>query len=358
VVEGDFLDARVRRAALLLAVLLCAAAIVLLVWRAPPALYPRPASTGNLTVDAQLESARLAAMATTRAAFVAGLAGLAALGGLWVNSRALRVNQRGLEDTRRIAEDNRKAQIEALNLQTAALALESDGRITDRYGKAIEQLAQPGHDALPVRLGAIHALERIARESPKDQPSVVAVLSAFVRIAGVPPDDPEPRALDAHRAAPDAQAAVRTLGSLSHQESSESIDWTGAHLERASLHNLDLSDAYLGWTHMQRSYLKNSVCRQTNFDHADLRCSILVTANLANAVFKEARLQGARMGGANLDGAILAGADLRDADLTGATLLGADLRGADLSTARGLTRGELEKTRTNGYTKLPRFFED
>ena len=44
--------------------------------------------------------------------------------------------------------------------------------------KAIEQL---GSDKLDVRIGGIYALERIALDSAKDHPTVMAVLTAFIR---------------------------------------------------------------------------------------------------------------------------------------------------------------------------------
>ena len=50
--------------------------------------------------------------------------------------------------------------------------------MTDRYTKAIEQL---GSDKLDVRIGGIYALERIARDSARDHPTVIEVLAAFVR---------------------------------------------------------------------------------------------------------------------------------------------------------------------------------
>jgi hypothetical protein len=50
--------------------------------------------------------------------------------------------------------------------------------VTERYAKAIEQL---GSDKLEVRIGGIYALERIARDSARDHPTVMEVLAAFVR---------------------------------------------------------------------------------------------------------------------------------------------------------------------------------
>ena len=58
------------------------------------------------------------------------------------------------------------------------LELTEQGQVTDRYTKAIEQL---GSDKLDVRIGGIYALERVARDSAKDHPTVMEVLSAFIR---------------------------------------------------------------------------------------------------------------------------------------------------------------------------------
>ena len=56
--------------------------------------------------------------------------------------------------------------------------LTEQGQVTDRYTKAIEQL---GSDKPDVRIGGIYALERIARDSARDHPTVMEVLTAFIR---------------------------------------------------------------------------------------------------------------------------------------------------------------------------------
>jgi membrane protein implicated in regulation of membrane protease activity len=91
------------------------AAIIVAVWKLPSLLY------GDVTQASP--DARLQAASGFRTAFVAGLAGLAALGSLAMASRTYRLTQQG--------------------------------QITDRYTKAIEQL---GSDKLDVRLGGIYAL--------------------------------------------------------------------------------------------------------------------------------------------------------------------------------------------------------
>ena len=67
---------------------------------------------------------------------------------------------------------------------------DEQGQVTDRYTKAIEQL---GSDKLDVRIGGIYALERIARDSARDHPTVMEVLTAFIREHSHeqwPPPDP------------------------------------------------------------------------------------------------------------------------------------------------------------------------
>jgi hypothetical protein len=89
--------------------------------------------------------------------------------------------------------------------------LSREGQVTDRYTKAIEQL---GSKELDVRIGGIYALERVARDSAKDHPTVMEVLTAFIREHSHeqrPPSDagsPEQERFTQ----PDVQAAVTVAG--------------------------------------------------------------------------------------------------------------------------------------------------
>lgn len=56
--------------------------------------------------------------------------------------------------------------------------LAQQGQVTDRFGKAVEQL---GSDEVDVQLGGIYSLERLARDSPSDHSVIFEVLSAYVR---------------------------------------------------------------------------------------------------------------------------------------------------------------------------------
>jgi hypothetical protein len=88
------------------------------------------------------------------------------------------------------------------------------GQLTDRYSKAITQLAS---DKLAERLGGIYALEHLMVESERDHDTVIEVLAAFIRenTAAVHPawmDEPlpEPEVIPP-RPATDVQAALTVL---------------------------------------------------------------------------------------------------------------------------------------------------
>lgn len=66
----------------------------------------------------------------------------------------------------------------ALWFTARSFTLSREGQVTDRYTKAITQL---GSKKLDVRIGGIYALERVARDSARDHPTVMEVLTAFIR---------------------------------------------------------------------------------------------------------------------------------------------------------------------------------
>jgi hypothetical protein len=60
------------------------------------------------------------------------------------------------------------------------LQIAEQGQITDRYNAAITNL---GSSSVDIRLGGIYASQRMMQDSPRDQPTVVAVLCAQPRSA-------------------------------------------------------------------------------------------------------------------------------------------------------------------------------
>jgi membrane protein implicated in regulation of membrane protease activity len=271
------------------------AAIILAVWKLPSVLY------GDVTQASP--DARLQAASSFRTAFVAGLAGLAALGSLAMATRTYRLTQ--------------------------------EGQITDRYTKAIEQL---GSDKLDVRLGGIYALERIAKDSERDHPTVVEVLSTFIRehidsvsslaelaaegsLRGAPYRNPKPTT--------DVRAALTVLGRLPLRPGISRADLSDAEFAGADLMRMNLSGFSLIGANLQSADLQ-----QVNLQGANL-----LVASLQGARLREANLQGANLHGADLyraqpKGAKLQGANLDEAELLGTNLKGAILDGAQLKGAR------------------------
>ena len=132
----------------------------------------------------------------------------------------------------------------ALVFTARNFTLSREGQVTDRYTKAIEQL---GSDKLDVRIGGIYALERVARDSARDHPTVMEVLTAFIREHSHeqwPPSDPGGREQE-RSTRPDVQAAVTVIGRRDAKRDIQRIDLTGANLAGADLTGADLSRADL-----------------------------------------------------------------------------------------------------------------
>jgi hypothetical protein len=71
-----------------------------------------------------------------------------------------------------------KEEVAAANAHDAA-----ERRITDLYAKAVEQL---GSEKAPVRLGGLHALERLAHDNESHRQTIVDVLCAYLRMPYTP----------------------------------------------------------------------------------------------------------------------------------------------------------------------------
>ncbi|HKR50228.1 MAG TPA: hypothetical protein VJT72_11720 [Pseudonocardiaceae bacterium] len=62
-------------------------------------------------------------------------------------------------------------------------------RITELYTRAVDQL---GSGQAPVRLGGLHALERLAQNNPDQRQTIVDVFCAYLRMPYALPDDKPP----------------------------------------------------------------------------------------------------------------------------------------------------------------------
>jgi len=250
---------------------------------------------------------------------------------------------------------------QALQATRDQVGLSEQGQLTDRFSKAVEQLGNK--DSLEVRLGGIYALERIARDSARDHPTVMEVLSAYVR-EHAPLSICFSTAPSAHPTT-DVQAILTVIADATQIETRAPLllndtclsgaNLTGADLIDAVLNNADfsgaelsadligadliaadLTGAYLTGANLTEAYVADADLGGSDLGGANLTAAYLGGTNLGGTNLTSANLTGANLTGAYLGGTNLTDANLTDADLTNADLTNADLTNADLTRTRGL----------------------
>jgi uncharacterized protein YjbI with pentapeptide repeats len=234
------------------------------------------------------------------------------------------------------------------------------GQVTDRFTIALERL---GSTELYVRIGGVHALVHVMRDSPYHHDDVIEVLTQFIR-GRVPLARPSGRQDQFDRKAwmhpvtgsvpdplpaeptPDVQAALTALAHRPLRPERRDIDLHDLHLTRANLSGANLTGAFLDSANLTRAFLGDANLTLAFLDSANLTRAHLTRANLTGAGLRGADLTCALLLGANLTGALLYGANLTGADLRGANLTCAFLDGANLTGARldvaDLTRASLD----------------
>jgi hypothetical protein len=184
------------------------------------------------------------------------------------------------------------------------LALGEQGQVTDRYTKAIEQL---GSTELAVRLGGIYALERIARDSARDHPTVMEVLTAFIREPAHLGATPTTRAglQGRPRLRADVQAAITVVGrrNAGHDNPGQRIDLAEAHLAGADLAGADLRGVDLAQADLTDAQLTGTQLTRANLWRADLTRADLARADLTGAILDDAILTDTKLAETNLQDA-------------------------------------------------------
>ena len=239
------------------------------------------------------------------------------------------------------------------------------GHFTDRFTAAVEHL---GNKQLPVRLGGIHALWRLAQDAP-DNPEkenakrVLDILCAYVRhpphpldIASSPsggtPSGAETSALateaDPQTVLPDVQAVMTLVTDPSpktrdmipdgYRFDFSNANLSNAHLDRANLAKANLRGANLVKASLIKANLSRAKLLEANLSRAKLYKADLSDANLLRTDLSEADLFKTDLSEANLVQTNLSRANLTEArvvdvDLSNVTLVEADLSEADLREA-------------------------
>jgi uncharacterized protein YjbI with pentapeptide repeats len=267
------------------------------------------------------------------------------------------------------------------------LRVSEEGQITDRFSRAVDQL---GSDQYTIRLGGVYALERIARDSPRDYGPVMEVLTAFARQESpVGPNAAATPAAGAPEVPLDVRAVFKVIGRRTESQVETEMDEggcldltginaVGADLAGYNLQNTcwdrsDLRGAIVSDANLSDTTFANAVLQQANLDgvlahgasfasanlyganvsQSDLSSANLLAANLAGALLQGTNLTDANLLRANLAGATMFGANLTGADLLNANLTGALLPDVDLSGAENLTTEQVTDALTNAGTRLP-----
>jgi uncharacterized protein YjbI with pentapeptide repeats len=247
----------------------------------------------------------------------------------------------------------------------ASVEAANESNITDRYSRAVEQLSSGD---VGVRVGGIYALRRLTVDSQRDEATIIAVLSAFLkaRQASISSED-----LDrSENALLDVQAAGATIAQRNVATDRQHPG------QRLDLSNVLLEDAELNGTIFNRADLSGSNLVGIQFDGAYLNETDLggEGTNLSGAHLNDAHLAKSCLGGTNFEAAKLRGADLAGADLsqlsenprrtnsqtnlvgtdlTGANLTNANLKGVDLSETKGLNAKQVEVAVFDNRTMFP-----
>lgn len=188
---------------------------------------------------------------------------------------------------------------------------------------------------IEVRLGAIYALERIARENLDFHWQIMEILCAYVRENGrMPepiPDDVRAALSKGHRRLEEDEALVES--------------WEeGLRPPRA--------DVQAALTVIGRRGERQRA-HESKDQRLDLRGAGLASADLSGLRFDRGLFVGAHLERASLDFAHLEGAWLIEARLEGAVFGETYVEGAKLSKAVGLSQKQVDKMHGNARTTLP-----
>ncbi|WP_405586319.1 pentapeptide repeat-containing protein [Streptomyces sp. NBC_01092] len=233
----------------------------------------------------------------------------------------------------------------SVNQTREELRIAEQGQITDRYTAAVTNL---GADSIDQRIGGAFALQRIMKDSPRDRPSIVRILCAFVRVHA-PARRPHNASSGKIAVIPpypaaDVSAALEVLRSRTIRRG----DALGVELSNAAIRG-----AYLYGARLEGAFLNLADLRGADLNRVWLRFAYLREADLRGAYLRGARMEGVHLRGADLRGADLRGAHFYHAGFNATNLRGADIRGTDLRGTFTLTTEQVVSAVPDSKTLLP-----
>ena len=173
-----------------------------------------------------------------------------------------------------------------LYLAIKRVKITESGQITDRYSKAIEQLGD--RENVSVRIGGLYALQRIAKDSEADLPTIQNVIANFIRR---PPykvievtEDSHSEDVPKHRDCPDLHVAIEIFQSLRSEK------YPLPHLQRSNLSFFDLQKINFSGLNMDQSSFDHSFLAQVSFDNCQLQFANFSYSDLTEVTIKNSNI--------------------------------------------------------------------
>lgn len=168
-----------------------------------------------------------------------------------------------------------------------SLRATQDGKLTERFGKAVELL---GSDKFEIRLGGIYALERIARDSEYDHWAVMEILTAYVRHHSPKVEstiNPEDGLDEDLYPSTDIQTILNVIGKrkwiASETNDHQHLSFEATDLKLATLCKTTLVGANFSWASLYKADLHATNLQRANFEGTVLAYTNLCAADLSTS---------------------------------------------------------------------------
>lgn len=223
--------------------------------------------------------------------------------------------------------------------------LTREGQITDRFSKAVEHL---GSNEQSIRIGGLYALERIARDSSKDQYTVFQIISAFISVRSPRTKDNTEKPLPL-----DVVVGLYILTDEKNRFHKE----TQFSIQEIVLTNSNLRGATFIGANFRKMDFSDSDLRNARLWEANLELSDFINANLSGANFTRSLLEGSSFRYANLTNANFEDSIFSSDEGNSERYGSIDLRGADLTGVK-FSEKQLESIVIDKNTKIPKELEN
>ncbi len=212
------------------------------------------------------------------------------------------------------------------------------GHITDRINKAIENLGKNDGNSVAVRevrLGALLALERIAKDSLRDHIPIMEILYAYVR-NNSPDMHTQNKPITPTE---DIWAALNIIGRRNKWPNTRKrVEQEVTQKSRFFLHDCYLSSAYL----------KNACLHGAIINYTNLRNAFIEKADLREVLFLSVDLNNAWMSLVNMDSI-----QFKDTDMEDVKTVGAYAHTGDFLGCKNFTQKQLDVMFLGKTVKLP-----